>query len=92
MNGSRPSTSRAGSKPQLPSTVISVGLGSAPFASPLAAELSEGVLDRFLRYVRIDTQAEEGSDSYPSTAKQLDLSRLLVESWCDIAFDASSQV
>ncbi|MEX0718934.1 MAG: peptidase T [Planctomycetaceae bacterium] len=35
------------------------------------------LLDRFLRYVRIDTQADEHSDSVPSTAKQLELSRLL---------------
>jgi tripeptide aminopeptidase len=51
----------------------------ARFSSPLAAELSEGVLERFLRYVRIDTQADEDSRTYPSTAKQLDLSRLLVD-------------
>jgi tripeptide aminopeptidase len=54
-------------------------LGSAPFSSPLAEALSEGVLERFLRYVRIDTQAEEGASTYPSTAKQLDLSRLLAD-------------
>ncbi|MBV8079731.1 MAG: peptidase T [Actinobacteria bacterium] len=36
-------------------------------------------MQRFLRYVRIDTQSRLGSDTYPSTAKQLDLSRLLVE-------------
>jgi tripeptide aminopeptidase len=53
-------------------------LGKAPYSSPLAAGLSEGVLERFLRYVRIDTQADEESDTYPSTAKQLNLSRLLV--------------
>ena len=51
----------------------------APFASPLAAELAGDALERFVRYARIDTQAEYGSGSYPSTAKQLDLSRLLVE-------------
>jgi tripeptide aminopeptidase len=54
-------------------------LGSAPFSSPLAAELSQGVLERFLRYVRIDTRSDEDSRTYPSTAKQLDLSRLLVD-------------
>lgn len=53
-------------------------MGSSPFTSPLAAELSADVLQRFLRYVRIDTQAEPESSSYPSAAKQLDLSRLLV--------------
>ncbi len=37
------------------------------------------MLERFLRYVRIDTQAEEGASTYPSTARQLDLSRLLVD-------------
>ena len=36
------------------------------------------MLERFLRYVVIDTQAELDSPTYPSTAKQLDLSRLLV--------------
>ena len=54
-------------------------MGSAPYSSPLAAELADGVLERFLRYVRIDTQADEDSTTYPSTAKQLDLSRLLVD-------------
>ncbi len=37
------------------------------------------MLERFVRYVRIDTQAELDSAAYPSTAKQLDLSRLLVD-------------
>ena len=35
--------------------------------------------DRFLHYVTFDTQAREGSDTYPSTLKQLELSRYLVE-------------
>lgn len=39
----------------------------------------DSLLDRFLRYVRIDTQADETSSSYPSTAKQLTLSRLLAD-------------
>ena len=33
------------------------------------------VLDRFLRYVRYDTQSDERSTTYPSTAKQLVLLR-----------------
>jgi tripeptide aminopeptidase len=33
------------------------------------------VLDRFLRYVRYDTQSDETSQTYPSTAKQLVLLR-----------------
>jgi tripeptide aminopeptidase len=39
----------------------------------------DSLLDRFLRYVRIDTQADETSTSCPSTAKQLTLSRLLAD-------------
>jgi tripeptide aminopeptidase len=42
-----------------------------------AAELAEDAAERFLRYVRIDTQSDDDSDTYPSTAKQLDLLRLL---------------
>jgi tripeptide aminopeptidase len=49
------------------------------YASPLAAELADDVLARFLRYVVIDTQASVERSGYPSSAKQLDLSRLLVE-------------
>ena len=45
----------------------------------LAAGLAEDAAERFLRYVRIDTQSDEDSESYPSTAKQLDLLRLLVD-------------
>jgi tripeptide aminopeptidase len=35
------------------------------------------LLERFLRYVRVDTQADEASASYPSTAKQFDLGRMI---------------
>ncbi len=35
------------------------------------------LLDRFLRYVQIDTQSNEASTTVPSTAKQLDLCKLL---------------
>ena len=37
------------------------------------------VLDRFLRYVRYDTQSDEASTTYPSTAKQLVLLRDLAD-------------
>ena len=62
-------------------------MASAPFSSPLAAALSDDVLERFLRYVRIDTQAKEDATTYPSTAKQLDLSRLLVTELTEIGLD-----
>jgi tripeptide aminopeptidase len=45
------------------------------FNSPL----SFTVTDRFLRYVTIDTQSDPTSVSFPSTEKQKNLSRLLVE-------------
>jgi tripeptide aminopeptidase len=45
----------------------------------LAAQLAEDAAERFLRYVRIDTQSDEDSETYPSTEKQLDLLRLLVD-------------
>ncbi len=35
--------------------------------------------ERFMRYVKIDTQSDPQSSSFPSTDKQKDLSRLLVE-------------
>jgi len=37
------------------------------------------LVDRFFRYVRMDTQSNPDSNSQPSTSKQLDLSRLLLE-------------
>jgi tripeptide aminopeptidase len=37
------------------------------------------LLSRFLRYVKIDTQADETSSTYPSTARQLTLSRMLAD-------------
>ncbi len=49
------------------------------YSSELAETLAEDALDRFLRYVRIDTQSARDSDTYPSTLKQLDLCRLLAE-------------
>ena len=37
------------------------------------------VADHFIRYVQIDTQSDSSSATFPSTSKQLNLSRLLVE-------------
>ena len=42
-------------------------------------EFYEQVRDRFLRYVRIDTQSQAGSDTAPSTMKQKDLNKFLFE-------------
>ena len=38
----------------------------------------EAALERFLRYVKIDTQSAEDQETVPSTKKQLDLANLLV--------------
>ena len=37
------------------------------------------VIERFLRYVEVDTASDSNSTTYPSTEKQKDLGRLLVE-------------
>jgi len=60
-------------------TAGSESLASALFAGPLAAELAGDVLERFLRYVKIDTQGDYRASRRPSTEKQLELSQLLVE-------------
>jgi len=39
--------------------------------------MKEAILDRFLRYVQIDTQSDEDSQTFPSTKKQFDLANLL---------------
>ena len=46
--------------------------------------MAETVLDKFLRYVVIDTQSKEDSESYPSTAKQFDLLNLLMKELKDL--------
>ncbi|MEZ5903885.1 MAG: hypothetical protein R3C69_01810 [Geminicoccaceae bacterium] len=44
----------------------------------MRAELEAGLLQRFERYVRIDTQSDAASTTSPSTAKQQDLLGLLL--------------
>ncbi|MDB4922138.1 peptidase T [Mucilaginibacter sp.] len=46
--------------------------------------LSFTVTDRFLRYVTIDTQSDPASESIPSTEKQKDLARVLVNELLDM--------
>ena len=45
----------------------------------LAAALAPDVLDRFVRYARIDTQARRGRTGSPSSPGQLELGRLVAE-------------
>src|SRR4051812_21828003 len=48
-----------------------------PFTSPLAESLAPDLLDRFLRYTRVDTQSARDRTQCPSTPGQLDLARML---------------
>jgi tripeptide aminopeptidase len=54
-------------------------LADPRYPAPLAEELSDDVLERFLRYVQVDTQSDDDSDTYPSTMKQRDLGEMLAE-------------
>jgi tripeptide aminopeptidase len=54
-------------------------LADPRYAAPLAEELADDVLERFLRYVQVDTQSDDDSDTYPSTMKQRDLGEILAE-------------
>ncbi len=49
--------------------------------------MKETVLDRFLRYVKIDTQSAEGVEDFPSTAKQFDLLKLLRDELTDLGLE-----
>ena len=49
----------------------------------------EKILDRFLRYVQVDTQSNENSESQPSTSKQLNLLKLLCKELNDLGVEAT---
>jgi tripeptide aminopeptidase len=48
------------------------------YTSPLAEALAPDILERFDRYVRVDTQSLRDREGSPSTPGQLDLARMLV--------------
>lgn len=52
--------------------LLCVGVANAQLKAP-----TEPVMDRFLRYVKIDTQSQEDQTTVPSTRKQLNLANLL---------------
>lgn len=56
-----------------------IGCVPAAYTSPLAESLAPDLLERFLRYVQIDTQSRVDRERSPSTPGQLELGRLLVE-------------
>ena len=49
----------------------------------------ENILERFLRYVSVDTQSNEESASQPSTEKQWDLLKMLCKELNDMGVEAS---
>ena len=55
-----------------------MGAMTVAHTSELAAALADDVLDRLLRYVRIDTQSDRAHERTPSTPGQLELAALLV--------------
>ena len=47
----------------------------------------QSVIERFLRYIKIDTQSAHKSATYPSTDKQFDLLRLLVDELLELGLE-----
>src|SRR5688500_14710922 len=57
-----------------------LGLMLVAFAQAQTAKPpKESAMDRFIRYVKIDTQSAEDQTTVPSTKKQLNLANLLVK-------------
>ena len=54
--------------------LICLGVANAQLKAP-----AESAMDRFLRYVKIDTQSQEDQTTVPSTRKQLNLANLLAK-------------
>ena len=53
------------------------------------AKIMEKILDRFLRYVSVDTQSDPESDSQPSAAKELNLLKMLRDELLAMGVEAS---
>ena len=53
----------------------------------LTKDHSRALLERFLRYVRVDTRSDEDSSSSPSTEKQKDLARILEDELKDLGLE-----
>jgi len=52
------------------------------------SEIEYSVIERFLRYVQIDTQADEGSSTCPSSEKQKNLGRVLLAELQELGLEA----
>ena len=62
-------------------------MATDPTGAELVTQLAEDAAERLIRYARIDTQSDGDSETYPSTAKQLDLLRLLVDELREIGLE-----
>lgn len=72
-------------------------MSGSRYTSELARALAPELVERFTRYVRIDTQSARGRERSPSTPGQLELGRLLVDELraaglCDARLDANGYV
>jgi tripeptide aminopeptidase len=65
-------------------------MSPAPFTSDVAESLAPDLLERFLRYVRVNTQSARDRSESPSTPGQLDLLRMLLEELQAIGLDDAS--
>jgi len=61
------------------------------FSSDLARELAEDVLERFLRYARVDTRSDLDGTDCPTTPGQLELGRMLADELRAIGLDDVEQ-
>jgi tripeptide aminopeptidase len=62
----------------------------AAYTSKLAEHLAPDVLERFERYVRVDTQSSRDRSACPSTPGQLELGRMLAGELLDAGLDDAS--
>jgi len=53
----------------------------------MAIKLNHTAVDRFLKYVTIDTESDPFSTTFPSTEKQKNLGRLLVEQLLEMGIE-----
>jgi tripeptide aminopeptidase len=60
----------------------------ADFTSELAAAVADDLLERFSRYVAIDTQSAIGVDTSPSTPGQVVLAQMLADELAELGLDA----
>ena len=70
--------------------IVTTALLTIVFSLSLFAQAkppTESAMDRFLRYVKIDTQSAEDQNTVPSTKKQFDLANLLARELKDLGVE-----